>query len=107
MIQSNAKSLWDNTAMLYKQTASSRHYVCLDQRSFKCKIGGNCSNIFFIQGQNSNLKFPSFLMEEYFYCYPARCVSIMFGKQCFTKFLAVKYSYLACKVRYCIISIKM
>ena len=37
MIKSNAKSLLDNTAMLYKQTASSRHDVCLDQRSFKCK----------------------------------------------------------------------
>ena len=48
MIQSNAKSLLDNTAMLYKQTASSRYDVCLDQRSFKCKIGENCSNILFI-----------------------------------------------------------
>ena len=47
-IQSNAKSLLDNTAMLYKQTASSRHDVCLGQRSFKCKIGENCSNILFI-----------------------------------------------------------
>ena len=34
MIQSNAKSLLDNTAILYKQTASSNHDVCLDQRSF-------------------------------------------------------------------------
>ena len=48
MIQSNAKSLLDNTAMLYKQTASLRHDVCLDQRSFKCKIRENCSNILFI-----------------------------------------------------------
>ena len=48
MIQSNAKSLLDNTAMLYKETASSSHVVCLDQRSFKCKIGENCSNIIFI-----------------------------------------------------------
>ena len=48
MIKTNAKSLLDNTAMLYKQTASSRHHVCLDQRSFKCKIGENCSNILFI-----------------------------------------------------------
>ena len=45
MIKSNAKSLVDNTAVLYKQTASSRHDVCLDKRSFKCKIGENCSNI--------------------------------------------------------------
>ena len=45
MIQSNAKSLLDNTVMLNKQTASSRHDVCLDQRSFKCKISENCSNI--------------------------------------------------------------
>ena len=45
MIKSNAKSVLDNTAMLYKQTASSRHDVWLDQRSFKCKIGENCSNI--------------------------------------------------------------
>ena len=37
MIQSNAKSLLDTTVMLCKQTASSRHDVCLDQRSFKCK----------------------------------------------------------------------
>ena len=48
MIQSNAKSLLDNTAMFYTQTASSSHDVCLDQRSFKCKIGENCSNILFI-----------------------------------------------------------
>ena len=48
MIQKNAKSLLDNTAMLYKQTASSRHDVFLDQRSFKCKIGENCINILFI-----------------------------------------------------------
>ena len=81
MIKSNAKSLLDNTAMLYKQTASSRHDVCLDQRSFKCKIGENCSNILSIIGQNSNFKFPSTLMEDFFYCYPARCVSVMFGKQ--------------------------
>ena len=45
MIKSNAISLLDNKAMLYKQTPSSRHDLCLDQRSFKCKIGENCSNI--------------------------------------------------------------
>ena len=66
MIQSNAKSLLDNTAMLYKQTASSRHDVCLDQRTFKCKIGENCSNILFIWRQISNFKFPSIPMEEFF-----------------------------------------
>ena len=60
MIQSNAKSLLDNTAMLYKQRTSSRHDVYLYQRSFKCKIGENCSNILFIYGQNSNFKFPRF-----------------------------------------------
>ena len=48
MIQNNGKSLLDNTAILYKQTASSRHDVCLGQRSFKCKISENCSNILFI-----------------------------------------------------------
>ena len=37
MIQSNAKSLLDNTAMLNKQTESSLHDMCLDQRSIKCK----------------------------------------------------------------------
>ena len=52
--------------MLYKQTASSRHDVCLGQRSFKCKIGENCSNILFIEGQISNFKFPSTLMEDFF-----------------------------------------
>ena len=51
--------------MLYKQTASCSHYVCLDQRSFKYKIGVNCSNILFIQGQNSNFKFLSTLMEDF------------------------------------------
>ena len=66
MIKSNAKSLLDNTAMLYKQTASSRHDMCLDQRSFKCKIGENCSNILCIYGQNLNFKFPSTLMEYFF-----------------------------------------
>ena len=66
MIQNNAKSFLDNTVILYKQTASSRHDVCLDQRSFKCKIGENCSNMLFIKGQNSNCKFPSILMEDFF-----------------------------------------
>ena len=42
------------------------HDECLDQRSFKCEIGENCSNILFIQGQNSNFKFASVLMEEFF-----------------------------------------
>ena len=72
MIKINAKSLLDNTTMLYKQTASSRHDVSLDQRSFKCKIGENCSNILCIQGQNSNFKFPSTLMEDFF-------ISILLG----------------------------
>ena len=65
MIKSNAKSLLDNTVMLYKQTASSRHDVCLDQRSFKCKIGENCIIILCIYGPNSNFKFPSTLMEDF------------------------------------------
>ena len=35
--------------------------------------------IFFLnRGKNSNFMFPSILMEENFYCYWARCVSIMF-----------------------------
>ena len=51
MTQSYAKSLLDTTAMLYKQTASSMHDVCFDQRSLKCKIGENCSNIFFYRGK--------------------------------------------------------
>ena len=50
MIQSNAKSHLDITAMLYKQTASSRNDVCLGKSSFKFKIGENCSNILFIIG---------------------------------------------------------
>ena len=37
MIQSNAKSLLDNTAKLYKQTASSKHDVCLDQGHLSAK----------------------------------------------------------------------
>ena len=53
MIQSNAKSLLDYTAMLYKQTASSRHDVCLDQRSFKSK-SVKIVAIFFLLGQNPN-----------------------------------------------------
>ena len=51
MIQSNAKSLLDNTAMLYKQTASSRHDVSLDQRSFKCKLV-KIAVIFFLYRNN-------------------------------------------------------
>ena len=43
MIKSNAKSLLDNTAMLNKQ--HHQGMMCWDQRSFKCKIGENCSNI--------------------------------------------------------------
>ena len=57
MNNSNSKSLLDNTAMLYKQTASSRHDVCLDQRSCKCKINENCS-IFYLYGQNFKFKIP-------------------------------------------------
>ena len=48
MTQSNAKSLLDTTAMLYKQTASSMHDVCLDQSTLKCKIG---ENFFFYRGK--------------------------------------------------------
>ena len=66
MIKSNPKSLLDNIAMLYKQTESSRHDVCFDQRSFKCKISENGSNILCIKDQNSNFKFPSTLIEEFF-----------------------------------------
>ena len=81
MIQSNAKSLWDNTVMLYKQTASSRHDLCLDQRSFKCKISENCCNTFFYIGAKFKFKVPFFPNGKIFYCYLARCVSIMFGKK--------------------------
>ena len=45
MIKSNAKSLLDNKAMLYKQTASSRHDVCLDQRSFKGNLSAKSVKI--------------------------------------------------------------
>ena len=55
MTKSNTKSLLDNKAMLYKQKASSRHDVCLDQRSFKCKIGENCSNIYVYRGKTQIL----------------------------------------------------
>ena len=73
--------------MLYKQTASPMHDVCLDLRSFKCKIGKNCCDFFYsFRGKISDFKFPSTPREERFYCYPARYVSIMFGKQCVTKF---------------------
>ena len=82
MIKSNAKSLLDNTAMLYKQTASSRHDVCLDQRSFKCKISENCSNILFILYRGGGIQILSSLRNgRILYCYPARCVSIMFEKE--------------------------
>ena len=37
MIISNAKCLLDNTALLYKQTASSRHDVFLDQGHLSAK----------------------------------------------------------------------
>ena len=49
--------------------------------------------IFYLyRGKISNIKFLSTPREETFYCYPARYVSIIFGKQCFTKFPVVKYS---------------
>ena len=64
MIKSNAKSLLDNTAMLNKQTASSRHDVCLDHLSAKSlKI----VPIFYVyMGKIPIFKFPSTLMEEFF-----------------------------------------
>ena len=52
MNESNVKSLFDNTVMLYYQLESSKHDVCLDQMSFKCKIGENCSNILSIWWPN-------------------------------------------------------
>ena len=55
MIKSKTKSLLDITVMLYKQTASSSYDVCLDQRSFKCKIGEKCSNIFIYRGKTQIL----------------------------------------------------
>ena len=63
MIQSNAKSLLDNTAMLYKQTASSKHDVGLDQRSFKCKIGENCSNVLFTAVYRGKIQILSSLLS--------------------------------------------
>ena len=50
MIQSYAKSLLDTTVMLCKQTASSRHDVCFDQRSFKCKSVKIVAIFFFKKG---------------------------------------------------------
>ena len=34
--------------MLYTQIASTRHGVFLEQRSFRCEIGENCSNSFIL-----------------------------------------------------------
>ena len=64
MNKSNAKSLLDNTVMLYKQTVSSMHDLCLDQRSFKCKIAESCSNILFIWGPNHIFYVPLHPVEE-------------------------------------------
>ena len=64
MNKSNAKSLLDNTVMLYKQTVSSMHDLCLDQRSFKCKIEESCSNILFIWGPNHIFYVPLHPVEE-------------------------------------------
>ena len=55
MIESNAKSLLDKTAMLYKQTASSRNDVCLDQRSFKCKSVKIVAIFYVYRGKNQIL----------------------------------------------------
>ena len=38
MNKSHAKSAWDNTAILYLQTAPTSHDMCLGQESFRCKI---------------------------------------------------------------------
>ena len=77
MIKSNVKSLLDNTPMLYKQTASSRHDVCLDQRSFKCKIVA----LFYVYRSKIQILILFYPNGRISYRYPARCVSIMFGKQ--------------------------
>ena len=66
MSQSNAKSLLDTTAMLYKQSASSRHDVCLDQRSFKCKIGENCSKYFIYIGAKFKFYVPFYPNIRFF-----------------------------------------
>ena len=52
--------------MLYKQTASSRHDVCLDQRSFKCNIGENCCNIFLYRGKIQILSSLLSLWKNFF-----------------------------------------
>ena len=64
MYKSNAKSLLDNTAMLYKQTASSSHDVCLDLRSFKCKSVKIVAIFYLYRGKISNFKFLSTPIEE-------------------------------------------
>ena len=72
MIQSNAKSLLDNAAMLYKQTASSRHDMCLDQRSLKSKSVKIVAIFYLYRGKILILSSLLFLWKSFFYCCPAR-----------------------------------
>ena len=80
MIQSNAKSLLDNTAMLNNKQ-QHQGMMCvwikghLSAKSVKIVV------IFYLYRGKIQILNPFYSNGRIFYCYPARCMSIMFGKQ--------------------------
>ena len=57
MIKSNAKSLLDNTAMLYKQTVLSSHDACLDKGHLTAKSVKIVAIIYVYRGKIQILSF--------------------------------------------------
>ena len=84
------QNLLDNTAMLYKQTASSSHDVLWIKCHLSAKSVKTVAIFYQYRGEIQILN-PLLSLRKHFFCYPARSVSIMFGKQCFSEFPAVKY----------------
>ena len=75
MIKSNAKSLLDNTAMLY-QKQHHQDMMCVWIKGHLSAKSVKIVAIFYVYRGKTQI-----LSSLLPYCYPARCVSIMFGKQ--------------------------
>ena len=69
--------------MLFLQTASSRHDECLNQRSFKRKIGENYNNLLFIGAKSQILSSVASHGRKIPLLSFVRYVTIMLGKPCF------------------------
>ena len=75
MIKSNAKSLLDNTALLYKQTASSG-IMCVWIKGHLSAKSVKIVAIFYVNRGKTQILSSLLPNWKNFYCYPARCVCL-------------------------------